>query len=242
MDIVRIFITLSCFAAGFAKAYEPAGTPDDWPMPVMDDHNYGMLLIDRAESALEDGGEYTWDLQGWYGGDRNRAWLKTEGEGEWGGSTDAELQLLFGRMFAPYWDWQAGVRQDFGSERSHLVLGVQGVAPYEFEIDAALFLSEKGDLSARLEAEYELLLTQRLVLQPRLEIEAALSDDRAAGTGSGLNHGELGLRLRYEIRREIAPYVGLSWERSYGDARDLARLEGEDSSKVAVVAGIRAWF
>jgi copper resistance protein B len=227
-------------------AYEPAGTPDDWPMPMMGEMPYAMVLGDRIESRFADEAEsYTWDVQGWYGGDRDRLWFKTEGEGEWGGSLDdAELQVLFGRLFAPFWTWQVGVRHDFRPrpDRSHIVLGLQGVAPYEFEIDSALFVSDHGDLSARVEAEYDLRITQRVILQPRLELNAALSDDRAIGLASGINSTQLGVRLRYEIRREFAPYVGISWEQLYAGTADLARDAGEPTSVTSIVLGFRAWF
>lgn len=239
------FAALTLLAAT-VHAYEPAGTPDDWPMPMMGNHPYGMLMSDRFEVGFADEADtYVWDVQGWYGGDGDRWWLKTEGEGEQGEPPDdAELQLLFSRMFAPFWDWQVGVRHDFRPrpDRSHLVLGVQGVAPYEFEIDAALFLSDQGDVTGRFEAEYDLRITQRLILQPRFELNAAFSDDTEIGLASGINATELGLRLRYELRRELAPYVGIAWERAHGGTADLARAEDESTSSTSLVIGVRAWF
>lgn len=227
-------------------AYEPAGTPEDWPKPVMDNQRFGMLLTDRLETRFADEIDtYAWDIHGWYGGDRNRLWVKTEGEGKQGNSPeDAELQLLFGRMFAPFWDWQVGLRHDFRPrpDRTQLVLGVQGVVPYEFELDSALFLSEEGDVTARLEVEYEARITQRLILQPRFELNAALSGDRETGLDSGINNTGLGLRLRYEVRREFAPYVGISRERLHGGTADIARGEGEPTSVTSLVLGFRAWF
>ncbi|HZD51430.1 MAG TPA: copper resistance protein B, partial [Woeseiaceae bacterium] len=117
-----------------------------------------------------------------------------------------------------------------------------GIAPYAFDVESALFVSEKGDVSARFEAEYDLHVTQRLILQPRFEIDAAFSDDREIGVGSGINETGLGVRLRYEIRREFAPYVGISWQRLYGKTADRARVEGEDGSVATLVAGVRTWF
>ncbi len=188
---------------------------------------------------------YVWDLQGWYGGDYDRLWVKTEGEGEQGKSPEsAELQALFSRRFAPFWDWQLGIRHDFepSPNRTHLVLGLKGVVPYEFEWDSALFVSDEGDVTARIEAEYDLRITQRLVLQPRLELNAAGSDMPELGLGSGLNSTEMGIRLRYEFRREFAPYIGVSWEQRYGDTADFSRLGGEPTSVTSVVVGVRAWF
>jgi copper resistance protein B len=240
-----ILAPLAVFAAG-VHAYEPAGTPDDWPMPMMGNHPYGMLMADRLETAFADEADtYLWDVQAWYGGDGDRWWLKTEGEGETGQSPEsAEVQLLFSRMFAPFWDWQVGVRHDFRPQpkRSHLVFGVQGIAPYEFKLDAALFLSEEGDVTGRFEAEYDLRITRRSILQPRFELNAALSDDRAIRLASGVNNTGFGLRLRYELRRELAPYVGIEWEQLYGGTADLARAIGEPTSLRSFVIGLHAWF
>lgn len=241
----RIFAALTLFAAS-VHAYEPAGTPDDWPMPMMGNHPYGVLITERLEAGFGDEIEtYLWDVQGWYGGDGDRWWLKTEGQGETGRSPEsAELQLLFSRMFAPFWDWQIGVRHDFRPrpDRSYLTLGVQGIAPYEFEIDTALFLSDEGDVSGRFEAEYDLRITQRLVLQPRFELSAAFSDDRATGLASGINATEVGLRLRYELRRELAPYIGVAWEQLYAGTADLARAEDHPTSLTSFVIGLHGWF
>ncbi|MEQ8494323.1 MAG: copper resistance protein B [Gammaproteobacteria bacterium] len=226
-------------------ADDPAGTPEDWP-PAIPRSYYGLLLGDRLETRLADDVDaYVWDVQGWYGSGRNRAWVKTEGEGEFGRSPEsAELQVLYSHLFAPFWDWQVGIRHDFSPnpERTHAVIGIQGVAPYEFELDSALFVDEEGEVTARLEAEYNLNITQRLVLQPRLEVNAAFSGIPEVSRGSGINATELGLRLRYQIRREFAPYVSVSWERLYGDTRDMARRAGEPVSVTAFVAGVRFWF
>jgi copper resistance protein B len=146
-------------------------------------------------------------------------------------------------MISPFFDLQLGVRQDLTPDavRSHAVVGLQGLAPYWFEVDAALFLAHTGDLTARVEAEYELLLTQRLVLQPRTEVRAAFQDVEDLGVGAGLSSAELGLRLRYEITRRVAPYVGVSWHRAFGRTADTARSGGRDAGSRAVVAGLRLW-
>jgi copper resistance protein B len=227
-------------------AYEPAGTPSDWAMPMHRPGPYWKLLADRLEAGFSDKSDaYAWDVQGWYGGDQRRLWVKSEGEGTQGGSAHhAEVQVLYGQMFAPFWDWQIGIRHDFEPDpsRSHLVLGVQGVIPYELEFDGALFVSENGKVSTRVEAEYDLKISQQLVLQPRLELNAAFSDDPAIGIASGLNSTALGLRLRYEVRREFAPYIGIEWEQLYGDTRDFAQDAGEPGSLTLFVIGIRGWF
>lgn len=205
-----------------------------------------MILADRFELRAGDGEEeYLWDLQGWYGGDIHKLWLKTEGEGTFGERVETvELQALYSRAVTPFFDLQAGVRHDLrpDPERSHLVLGLQGLLPYVFELDAAAFLSEKGDLTARLEGEYDLQLTQRLILQPRVELNAAAQSVPELGIGSGIGSVEAGLRLRYEIRRELAPYLGLAWEGKIGDTADFARAAGEERRSWSLVLGVRTWF
>jgi copper resistance protein B len=229
-----------------SAAYGPAGTPDDWAAPMHEPGPYSWLLIDRLEAGITDGADtYAWDAQGWYGGDRNRLWLKSEGSGDFSKSPeDAELQVLYSRLIAPYWDWQIGVRHDFAPqpERSHAVLGLQGLVPYAFEVDSAVFLSDAGDLSTRFEVEYEFRLTQRLVLQPRFELNAAASKDTDTGKGRGINATALGLRMRYEFRREFAPYIGVEWEQLYGTTKRMARDDGEHGSVALFVAGVRFWF
>ncbi|MCB2098458.1 MAG: copper resistance protein B [Parvularculaceae bacterium] len=189
---------------------------------------------------------FLWDAQGFYGGDVNKFWVKTEGEYDFSASEfeEAEVQALYSRAVGSFWDLQAGVRHDFApfEDRTYGVVGVQGLAPYLFEIDAAAFISGHGDVTARLEAEYELLLTQRLILQPRAELNFAFQDIPELETGAGLSTAEAGLRLRYEIRREFAPYVGVSWTRSLGDTADYVRAAGDDAGSTSFVAGVRFWF
>ena len=204
------------------------------------------ILIDQLEAKLRDGRDgYAWDAQAWYGGDIDKLWIKTEGEGAFGEAVErAEVQALWSRAIDPWFDLQLGVRHDFrpDPERTHLVLGVQGLAPYWFEVDAAAFLSDKGDLTARFEAEYDLRLTQKLILQPRVELDLAAQDVPELGIGSGLSSGEIGARLRYEVRPEFAPYVGVEYERAFGDTADLARAAGEKAGGWSLLVGIRTWF
>lgn len=246
MRLRQLLVTAALLVSPWAWGYEPAGTPEDWPNPIPDQNPFWMVLSDRLETRFADEVDtYVWDLQGWYGGDLNRLWIKTEGEGEHGNSpVSAELQTLFSRRFAPFWDWQLGIRHDFepGPERTHLVLGLQGVVPYEFGWDSALFVSDEGDVTARIEAEYDLRITQRLIVQPRLELNAASSDIPELELGSGINSIELGIRLRYEFKREFAPYIGVSWGKRYGDTADFSRIGGEPTSVTALVVGVRAWF
>ena len=200
---------------------------------------------DRAEYRMRDGKDgYLWDVQGYYGGDLNKFWFKSEGEGSFGEPIEqAEVQALYSRAIAPFFDLQAGVRQDLtGPDRSHAVIGVQGLMPYMFEVDAAAFLSSKGDLTARIEAEYDQRITQRLILQPRAEVNLSAQDIPELGIGSGIDNLELGLRLRYEFAREFAPYIGIEQEWKIGGSRDFARLAGEDASVTNYVVGVRFWF
>ena len=213
------------------------------------EENGGMKVFwfqgDRAEYRAREGGDgYLWDIQGYYGGDLDKFWFKSEGEGTFGeGLESAEIQALWSHAIGPWWDLQAGVRQDLtGPERTHAVLGVQGLAPYMFEVDAAAFLSTKGDLTARVEAELDQRITQRLILQPRAEVNLSAQDIPELGVGAGLDSVELGLRLRYEFVREFAPYVGVEQEWKVGQSADYARLAGEDPSVTNYVVGVRFWF
>lgn len=219
--------------------------PRDWPSPVMDTQPFTYLLLDRLEYRSQPGANLrVWDAQAWFGGDWNKLWLKTEGENEVGGRTeDAELQALYARRISPFWYLQAGIRGDrrSGAWRNSAVVGVQGLAPYWFEVEAMLFADGKG-VSARVEAETDLLLTQRLILQPRLETQFSGYTDRDRGIGSGFQNLELGLRLRYEIRREFAPYIGVDWTRTLGETARIARSRGEDTSTTSIVVGIRSWY
>ncbi|WP_417483289.1 copper resistance protein B [Maricaulis sp.] len=208
---------------------------------------HSMVLVDRFEHLS--GGEddaFLWDAQGWIGGDERKFWIKTGGEYSFDASEfdSAEIQALYSRAISPNFDLQIGLRHDFepGPSTSYGVVGVQGLAPYWFEIDAAAFLSDAGDLTARIEAEYDLLITQRLVLQPRAEVQFAAGDIADHDLGSGLTETEFGLRLRYEFSREFAPYVGIEWHDLQGDTADLARLAGEATSDRVIAVGIRFWF
>lgn len=200
---------------------------------------------DRLETQARDGADaYLWDIQGYYGGPTKRLWFKSEGEGDWGSAPeDAEIQALYAKAFAPFWDVQAGVRHDIaGPDTTHAVIGVQGLAPYMFEVDAALFLSHRGDLTARIEAELDQRITQRLILQPRIEANLSAQDIPELGVGAGLDQIEAGVRLRYELRREFAPYIGIEQSWRTGRGADFAQARGEDRSATSFIAGIRFWF
>ncbi|UZE26540.1 copper resistance protein B [Pseudomonas sp. B21-056] len=203
------------------------------------------LLIDHLEwQDANQGNALNWDASGWIGGDIDRLWLRTEGERTHGKTEEAELQALWGHAISPWWDVVAGLRQDFqpGAPQTWAALGVQGMALYNFEAQATAFIGEGGQSAARLKADYDILLTNRLILQPTAEANFHGRNDPARGVGSGLTDTEAGLRLRYEIRREIAPYIGLTWHRVYGNTVDYARDEDEDRSEARLVLGVRMWF
>jgi copper resistance protein B len=214
--------------------------------PEMHEPLVGAVLIDTLEYRLqEEDDAVAWEADAWYGGDYNKLWLKTQGEYAMSdGFEEAEFQALYSRLLAYYWDIQAGLRYDVRPDpsRAYGVLGLQGLAPGYFELDLEGFVSEEGDLSARLEAEYDLLITQQLVLQPRAEINLAAQEVHELGVGEGVNNVELGLRLRYEFSRKFAPYIGVHWDKKLGNTADLAREEGEDASSVSFVTGLRFWF
>lgn len=205
----------------------------------------GRFLVERLEARIHEGEDaYLWDAEGWYGGDIDKLYMMTKGEDAFGGDLEsAELQALWSHAIGPYFDLQAGARYDFEpDDRAYAVLGVQGLAPYMIHLDAAAFLSNKGDVTARIEGEYDQRITQRLILQPRAELELSAQDIVDQKLGSGFTSIEAGLRLRYEIAREFAPYIGVGYEAKLGETADIAEAAGEDSHSVRLLLGIRAWF
>ena len=209
------------------------------------DVRWSKVMLETAEVRPSSNGDvWAWEGEASFGGDINRFVFKTAGEGGSGDLETAEVQALYGRAIGPYFNLQAGVRHDLepGPQRTYATVGVEGVAPYWFEVEAALFLSDQGDLSARLEGAYDFRLTQSLILEPRIEANIAASADPALELGSGLQDVELGLRLRYAIPQEFAPYVGVHYERKFGDTASFARAHGEDVEDTRVVFGLRAWF
>lgn len=205
----------------------------------------GYLLLDRLEGWDADRGSgQAWEASAWYGGDIHRLWLRSEGERSGGHTEAADLEALYGRAVSPWWDVLIGVQHTLapGAARTSAAFGVQGMAPYKFEVAATLYVGEGGDASARLQGEYDVLLTNRWILQPRLEADIAFADDRARGIGSGLSTLEAGLRLRYEVSRRFAPYLGVVHERAFGATADDRRDAAERARDTRVVAGVRVWF
>lgn len=211
----------------------------------VDDPLLYKVMIDKLELRNSSGpNTLVLDANAWVGYDLNKLWFKAEVERVDGDTEEAEVQFLYSRAIAPFWDFQVGWRHDVEPKptRDYLALGFKGLSPYQFEVDADLFLGESGQVNARLDAEYEYPFTQKLILTPEIEVNLFSKDDAQIGIGSGLSDMELGLRLRYEIRREIAPYIGVNWSKKFGQTADFARADGEDTSDVQFVAGIRLWF
>jgi copper resistance protein B len=231
-------------------------------MQMDDTARFGKVMLDQLEWRDGGAGEGrgAWDVQGYYGGDYDKLWVKSEGNyvsrggnagGNTGGGTgtgtgirDADVEVLWNRVISAWWSVQAGGRQDFGpgQSRTWAAVGIQGLAPQWFETEATVYASDEGRTSARLKAQYDLLLTQRLVLQPFAEANLYGRSDPEHQIGSGLSDLELSVRLRYEIRREFAPYVGFVWLRRFGGTADLARSAGGEASDLELAAGLRVWF
>lgn len=217
---------------------------------VMDDRIYAMVAFDELEYRRIDAADpVRWDMRSWIGGDFTRLWIKSEGtQATVGADREADIQALYSRLVAPFWEVQAGVRLDTrhvagtGHARVLAVVGLEGLAPYWFELEPAVFVDGRANVSARLTASLEMFFTQRLIGQPRVELNAAIQSVPEFGVGAGLNDLDLGYRVRYEFRRSFAPYVGITWKRRFGATATLARQAGETVGAVAMVGGIRAWF
>jgi len=210
-----------------------------------DDPVLTKVMIDQFETRVTDGKDpLVLEAEAWIGKDLNKLWFKTDAEQLNGKTQELELQALYSRAIAPYWDVQVGWRHDEKPTptRDWLALSFKGLAPYWFEVDSALFIGEQGRVGLRLQAEYEILLTQRWVLTPEIEVNFHSKNDQETATGSGLSNSQLGIRLRYQITREFAPYIGLNWNKKYGNTADYARNEGEKTDDTQLVLGVRAWF
>lgn len=213
-------------------------------MDMDDSAPFAMVAFDQLEWRDADRGDALfWDGRAWFGNDYDKALLKTEGE-RVEGDYEGSAELLWDHVISRWWSLQGGVAHDFGEgpSRTWAAFGVQGLAPYWFEVEALAYVGEQGRTAASFSAEYEMFLTQRWILQPKVELQLYGKDDPANGLGSGFSDAELGLRLRYEIRREFAPYLGVVWSRKFGDTADLAREHGDDTDELQFVAGLRAWF
>ena len=203
------------------------------------------LMLDKFEAGRVDGNNVlAWEAGAWIGKDLNKLWLKSDGERVGGETEGTENRLLYSRAISPFWDLQAGWRHDTapGESRDYATFGIQGLAPYYFETDANISFGENSQVKLNLAFEYEMMLTQKLVLSPEIELNIYSKDDEAMGVGSGLSDMEAGLRLRYEITREFAPYIGVNWAKKFGGTADFTADEGGDSSETMLVLGVRAWY
>lgn len=225
------------FAIFIASSAHSSGMDDD---PLIT-----FFEADQHEYQHKDGANtLVWDINAWIGRDLNKFWLKTEGKKNSEETESAEIQLLYGKAISPFWDVRAGISHHTNPKpsRDWAVIGVLGVAPYLLEVDASLFIGKSGRLLLSIETEYEYMFSQRLVLSPKIELTINNKDDAEVGNGKGLSEVEFGLRLSYEIEREFAPYIGLNWEGKYGNSADFAKAEGEKTSGVKSVIGVRYWF
>lgn len=228
--------------------------PSDFPEPVPDDKLYAFTLFEQLEYRVatdhKTADHLGWEVQGWIGGDFNKFWWKNEGKAVFDGSDEGEMEtdLLYSRLITPFWDFQVGVqyanewREDNNEDRWSGAIALQGLAPYKFEIDNSLYISEDGDITLEIEAEYDLRITQRLVLQPRAEMGFAFQDIPERSLGAGMTDVTLDLRLRYEIKREFAPYFGLRSRFLVGETDNIAEANGEDSEQLFFLAGFRFAF
>lgn len=230
--------------------YAESPPPGDFPEPVPDDKPYIFTIFEQLEYRVPTADQLGWEAQGWIGGDFDKFWWKNEGEAVFDGPNEGETEtdLLYSRLITPFWNLQAGVQYanewhkgDY-EDRWSGVVALQGLAPYKFELDNSLYLSEDGDATVAIEAEYDLRITQRLVLQPRAEMGFAFQDIAERGIGAGMTDVTLDLRLRYEIKREFAPYVGIRSAFLVGETENLAEASGEDSDDFFFMAGLRFAF
>lgn len=233
------------YSEGFVRGSGKYSLADAPKLTLADEHSFASLLVDRLERVDgREGNGLSYDAQAWFGRTYDRAVIKAEGERSGGTLEHASTELLWSHAVSSYWSTQLGLRYDSGAgpSREWLAFGVQGLAPYWFEVDATFYLGKEGRTAFSLEAEYELLLTQRLILQPRIEVKAYGKSDPALDVGSGVSEGAAGLRLRYEVTRQFAPYVGVEWTRKFGNTADLLREAGGPVSDTVWVAGVRLWF
>jgi copper resistance protein B len=227
-----------------SDADRAAAFPDVGGHAVHDEAIYAYVLVDQLEWAAGRGSDGPgWDLRGWVGGDRDRLWFRSEGAASGGRLDTGSVHLLYGRPISPWWDVVGGVRQDVrpGPAQTWAAAGIQGLAPYWIHVEATGYLGAEGRTALRLEAEHDLLVTNRLVLQPHVELDIAGRDDPEREIAAGLSSLDAGLRLRYELRREVAPYVGVTWHRTFLGTADLARAQGRPAGSARLVAGLRFW-
>jgi copper resistance protein B len=233
----------------FGVSYAQNKNCDLYPIKPMEPIYYGKILFDRMELNIQGKDRLDYEITGWYGGDYNRLWIELEGEHSTA-KKNGEIEkgdILYGKAISPFWDIRAGLGYtgfygEKGNHRTMAVIGLKGLAPYLFEIDTNLRLTNKGELYGDFEAEYEILITQRLIVQPRIDTTFSFRKIEELGIGSGLNNVSISLRLRYELKREVAPYIGISWNQLFGQTKDIARSNGEPTSFTDIFLGLRFGF
>lgn len=234
------------YSGGYTRNAGKYALEPSQQLHMSDEHNFASVQVDRLEYVRARGNEWAaYEGQAWFGGTYNRAVLKAEGEVKNGKLHESQTELLWGHAVSTFWDTQLGARFDYGHgepDRQWLAFGVQGLAPYWFDIDATAYVGPSGRTALRLSAEYDLLLTQRLVLQPGVEINFYGKDDKAREIGSGLSDGTAGLRLKYEVTRQFVPYVGVEWSGKFGKTADFASDAGERRHETRFVAGLSFRF
>ncbi|BDB28184.1 copper resistance protein B [Cupriavidus sp. P-10] len=234
------------YSGGYQLGVGQYALADKRQLVMADEHLFASVLVDRLEWAHASGeNAAAYEVQAWFGNSYDKLVLKAEGEAAKGRMHDARTELLWGHAVASYWDTQLGLRNDAGSgrpARNWLAFGIQGLAPYWFEVDATAYVGTSGRTALRLAAEYELLLTQRLILQPRIEANLYGKNDPETGIGSGLSSGTVGVRLRYEFSRQFAPYIGVERYQAFGNTADMIRTAGGRAGETRFVAGVRLWF
>ncbi|MGH9587931.1 MAG: copper resistance protein B [Acidobacteriaceae bacterium] len=225
----------------------PAATVPAMQPPVMDKHIFAHVLLNQLEDRTSgSGNELRWDGEGWIGTDMNKLWIKSEGIKDSSRVSDGDLEALYDRPIPRlrYFDAQVGVRADLdsGPHRTWAAIGIEGLAPYYFEFAPTLYIRDGGNIAGRVTGSYDLLLTQRLIAQPELELNFYNKDDAARHIGSGLSDLDTGIRLRYEISRKFAPYIGFAYTGKYGNTANYARRAGESTSDSRFVFGLRVWY
>lgn len=232
------------YSNGYTLTEGPYAMPKENRLKLADEHSFAALLGNRLEYD-DSSNSITYDFQGWYGTTFDRLVVKAEGDIIQGNIEESQTDILWGHAVSTFWDAQIGVRLDSydeGKNRQWVALGLQGLAPYWFELDMTAYVGESGNTALTVEAEYELLLTQKLIFQPRTEISLYGKDDLQNNLGSGFSSSSIGFRLRYEFSRQFAPYLGVEWVNQYGKTADFAQLQGNDTSDKKFLAGIRFWF
>ena len=246
--IARIVAVCVSLGASPLHAEDAAHVEEDerapYGMAMHDDTPLFHLLVEEFEYRAGSDGAFQWEGQAWYGNDSHKLWLKSEGEISNGHFGHGRHEILYDRPILTFFDLQAGLRADIDDdpERGWFAFGVQGLAPYFFDISATAYAGSNGRFAANAEVSFDLLLSQRLVLQPKAEIDLYAKNDAARGIGSGLSEFEGGVRLRYEVTRKFAPYIGLTFDRKFGSTKRFTIGNGEDPETLRLVFGLHAWI